>query len=86
LHLLELINDILDLSKVEAGQMKVERIPCDLQALLSEVVSADAPRAQEKGLGFEVVFRRGDSAADPDRLGAAQADSVQSDRQRHQVH
>jgi len=56
LHLLELINDILDLSKVEAGQMKVERIPCDLQALLSEVVSVMRPRAQEKGLGFEVVF------------------------------
>jgi len=56
LHLLELINDILDLSKVEAGQMKVERIPCDLPALLAEILSLMRPRAEEKGLGFEVVF------------------------------
>jgi PAS domain S-box-containing protein len=56
LHLLELINEILDLSKVEAGQMKVERIPCDLPALLSEVILLMRPRAVEKGLGFGVVF------------------------------
>jgi len=56
LHLLELINDILDLSKVEAGQMKVELISCDLPALLSEIVSLIRPRAVEKGLGFGVTF------------------------------
>jgi len=56
LHLLELINDILDLSKVEAGQMKVECIPCDLLALLSEIASLMRPRAQEKGLAFELTF------------------------------
>ena len=56
LHLLELINEILDLSKVEAGQMKVERIPCDLPALLSEVISLMRPRAAEKGLDFGVTF------------------------------
>jgi PAS domain S-box-containing protein len=55
-HLLELINDILDLSKVEAGQMKVERIPCNLPALLSEILSLMRPRAEEKGLGFDVTF------------------------------
>jgi PAS domain S-box-containing protein len=57
LHLLELINDILDLSKVEAGQMKVECIPCDLLALLSEIASLMRPRAQEKGLTFEIQFQ-----------------------------
>ena len=56
-HLLELINGILDLSKVEAGQMKVERIACDLAGLLSEVVSLMRPLAAEKGLGFEVTFQ-----------------------------
>jgi signal transduction histidine kinase len=57
LHLLELINEILDLSKVEAGQMKVERISCDLPALLSEIVSLMRPRAAEKGLAFGVTFQ-----------------------------
>ncbi len=55
-HLLQLINDILDLSKVEAGQMKVERISFDLPTLLFEIVSLARPRAAEKGLGFDVRF------------------------------
>jgi signal transduction histidine kinase/HPt (histidine-containing phosphotransfer) domain-containing protein len=54
-HLLELINEILDLSKVEAGQMTVERISCDLPALLSEIVALMRPRAVEKGLAFGVT-------------------------------
>jgi PAS domain S-box-containing protein len=57
LHLLELINDVLDLSKVEAGQMKVERVSCDLPELLSGIISLMRPRAAEKGLGFEVTFQ-----------------------------
>jgi PAS domain S-box-containing protein len=56
LHLMELINEILDLSKIESGQMTVERIPCDLPALLSEIISIMRPRAMEKGLAFEVNF------------------------------
>jgi PAS domain S-box-containing protein len=53
-HLLELINEILDLSKIEAGQMKVERVSCDLPELLSDVASLMGPRAVEKGLKFGV--------------------------------
>jgi PAS domain S-box-containing protein len=56
LHLLELINEILDLSKVEAGQMKVECVSCDLPVLLSEIISLMGPRAAEKGLAFGVTF------------------------------
>jgi signal transduction histidine kinase/ActR/RegA family two-component response regulator/HPt (histidine-containing phosphotransfer) domain-containing protein len=55
-HLLELINDILDLSKIEAGKMKVERAACDLPRLISDVVSLLRPRAGEKGLQFDVVL------------------------------
>ncbi|HMD48828.1 MAG TPA: response regulator, partial [Bryobacteraceae bacterium] len=57
LHLLELIDEILDLSKVEAGQMKVERVSCDLPKLLADVVSLMRPRATEKGLAFGVAFQ-----------------------------
>jgi PAS domain S-box-containing protein len=56
-HLLELINEILDLSKVEAGQMTVERAPCDLPSLLLEIISLMRPRALEKELGFGVTFQ-----------------------------
>jgi signal transduction histidine kinase len=57
LHLLELINEILDLSKVEAGQMKVERVSCDLPSLLSEIISLMRPRAAGEGAGFGVTFQ-----------------------------
>ncbi|HVW01313.1 MAG TPA: ATP-binding protein [Planctomycetaceae bacterium] len=53
LHLLELINDILDLSKIESGRMEVEPRPCSLHQILSDVVSVLRVRAQEKGLELE---------------------------------
>jgi PAS domain S-box-containing protein len=49
-HLLELINDILDLSKVEAGRMEVERIDCEPHQVLREVVRVLGVRAREKGV------------------------------------
>jgi PAS domain S-box-containing protein len=54
-HLLELINDILDLAKVEAGRLEVERIACAPHAVVREVVEVLNVRAQEKGtyLRFE---------------------------------
>ena len=47
-HLLELINDILDISKIEAGEMTVEQIACDLPQLLADVVSMMRPRARRR--------------------------------------
>ena len=55
-HLLEIINEVLDISKIEGGQVKVEPVPCDLPELLAEVIALMRPRAAEKGLGFEVTF------------------------------
>ncbi len=52
-HLLGLINDILDLSKIEAGKMIVESIPYSPCRLIAEVASAVAFRAEEKGLSFD---------------------------------
>jgi PAS domain S-box-containing protein len=52
-HLLELINDILDLSKVEAGRLEVERIDCEPHKIIREVVKVLGVRAREKGIGLE---------------------------------
>jgi len=54
-HLLGLINDILDLSKVEAGQLEVEQIQFAPHEIISEVVNVLGVKAEEKGitLSFE---------------------------------
>ena len=51
-HLLALINDILDLSKVEAGRLAVERIAFAPHEVLGEVVETLSVRAAEKGVGL----------------------------------
>jgi signal transduction histidine kinase/CheY-like chemotaxis protein len=55
-HLLAIISDILDLSKVEAGRMSAEQIACDLPQLVADVIGLTRPRAIEKKLAFEVTF------------------------------
>jgi PAS domain S-box-containing protein len=56
-YLLELINGILDLSKIEGGQMTVESLPCEVTTLVADVVAVARPRALEKGLEFEVIVK-----------------------------
>ncbi|SDH67401.1 ATP-binding protein [Pseudomonas panipatensis] len=51
-YLLELINDILDLSRVEAGKLEFERIEFDLERLLGELVDLLRLRAEGKGLAL----------------------------------
>ena len=52
-HLLDLINDILDLSKVEAGALEVEKIACAPHLLIREVVTVLGVKAREKGIALE---------------------------------
>jgi len=53
-HLLTIINDILDLSKIEAGRISVEQVWCSLRQILSDVVSLIEVRADAKGLAFRI--------------------------------
>ena len=53
-HLLSTINDILDLSKIEAGKVMLEEVPVDIDVLLNNVRSILAARAQAKGLLLQV--------------------------------
>ncbi len=52
--LLALLNDILDLSKIEAGKVDIESIPFELEELVSDELSIHTLAAAEKGLGLIV--------------------------------
>jgi PAS domain S-box-containing protein len=51
-HLLELINDILDLSKIEAGKMPVHREPVPIGSLIAELAETVSPMLRSKGLEY----------------------------------
>jgi len=55
-HLLSVINDILDISKIEAGKMAMERVPCEPPKIIAEVASLMGSRAAEKKLALHVEF------------------------------
>ncbi|TVQ62000.1 MAG: response regulator [Phycisphaerales bacterium] len=54
-HLIEVINDVLDLSKIEAGRMEVDHQASSPRRLLEDVDSMLRHRAESKGLKLEVV-------------------------------
>ncbi|MBK7907955.1 MAG: response regulator [Gemmatimonadetes bacterium] len=56
-HLLALINDILDLSRVESGRLEVESIETDLPGLLRDCERLLRPRAEAAGIGFSIMWR-----------------------------
>ena len=55
-HLLALINDILDLSKVEAGRLEVEHIDCKVHEVVHEVVDIMRIRADQSGVQLQLEF------------------------------
>jgi signal transduction histidine kinase len=52
-HLLEIIDSILDLSKIEAGKLSLSNEPIQIPQLLSNVVEIMAERAASKGIRLE---------------------------------
>ncbi len=55
IHLLNLINDILDIAKIEAGKMQLEVNPVGLNELFSHVDSITRLQAQQKNLSYEIT-------------------------------
>ena len=83
-YLLEVINDILDMSKIEAGRMKLDMEPLDLSKTLAESLRVVSGRAQDKNLVLDTDidehhFRGGGPPRD-------QADHRQPAVQRGQIH
>uniref|UniRef100_Q47AU3 Virulence sensor protein BvgS n=1 Tax=Dechloromonas aromatica (strain RCB) TaxID=159087 RepID=Q47AU3_DECAR len=58
-HLLNLVNEILDLAKIEAGEMLFKRVPTPLAGLVSECVAGHQVTATAKGLGFDLNVAEG---------------------------
>jgi signal transduction histidine kinase len=70
-HLLSLIGDILDYSKIEAGMLKLNTIDFDLRQLVAELIDLYSGQARDKGL--QLVYSIDDAVpstflGDPDRL------------------
>ena len=55
-HLLALLNDVLDLSKMDVGKMEILPGPCSPRDVISGSVMLLKSRAEEKGIGIEVAF------------------------------
>ena len=65
--LLGVLNDILDMSKIEAGKLDLDTIPFDLAEALARIAALHEPVARDKGLGFRLTctperpaWRKGD--------------------------
>ena len=69
--LLALINDILDLSRIEAGKLRLDHADFSLESKIAETTSMFALQARAKGLRFETIVAPGlpgNAVGDPGRL------------------
>jgi CheY-like chemotaxis protein len=72
-HLLSVVNDILDISKIEAGKVELEHVSLDISAILDNVRSLVSEQARAKGLAIEICMdmEREPFQGDPTRLQQA---------------
>ena len=71
-HLLSMINDLLDLTRIESGTVALERTSLRCRALIDEVLSAFAPQVRQKRLELTVLDATGDVSLHTDRRALQQ--------------
>jgi len=71
-HLLSLINDLLDLAKIESGKVQVNLEPIVCASVIEEVATALRPLAEGKGLRFETRIPKKDMIVQTDRRALSQ--------------
>ena len=84
-HLLSLINDILDLAKIESGKMELHFEAVPIKEVVKDVAASLAALASEKGLEFTSSVSEDGESADH-RPPRAAPDSIELDQQRDQIH
>ena len=84
--LLHLISDVLDVSRIEAGEIDVEQVPMDLRACLRDALAPLRPRAEAKGLVARPRPRPGAARGAARRRRPPAADRHESRRERREVH
>ena len=55
-HLLQILNDILDVSKIEVGKMTIETLPIEPLTIVDDVIKLNRPNAADKGLALELSW------------------------------
>jgi protein-histidine pros-kinase len=65
-HLLALINDLLDLTKIESGKVEIRPAPVALRGVVEEVTRTLRPQAEGKGLRLRAAVRNPDAVAQTD--------------------
>jgi PAS domain S-box-containing protein len=71
-HLLSLINDLLDLTRIDSGRVELELGPLPCRALINEVLSSFKPQARSKGLALEFDPAPDDVMVSSDRRAVQQ--------------
>jgi signal transduction histidine kinase len=71
-HLLSLINDLLDLAKIESGKVELHLERVEVQGVVQEITAALRPAAEAKGLAFEATVSPSDLAVRADRRALSQ--------------
>ncbi|MBI3974383.1 MAG: PAS domain S-box protein, partial [Chloroflexi bacterium] len=71
-HLLSLINDLLDLAKIESGKVEIKPEPVVCQSVVDEIAATLRPLAEVKHLAFEVDMPRDDVVLLTDRRAVSQ--------------